>query len=123
MSSTLPHLQQHDERSLADIVAALRDGRSTEECYLAVSNGFWEPHERESFSTTFAAYEQFFADTVAELSRFVGAPDFEGRWNSPQFPDWAYGYAVAVWSQKLWLRLEHEDRECPIIIALSPFPA
>jgi hypothetical protein len=122
MSSSLPHLQQRDDRRIDEIVSSLREGRETEECYLAVSHGFWEVDE-DAFEETFAAYEQYYTDLIAQISQLLGPPDFQGRWDTEEFPGWAHGEQVAVWSNGMWLRIEHEDRECPIIIALTLVPA
>jgi hypothetical protein len=122
MSQSLPHLQQRDERPIDEIVSSLREGRETEECYIAVSHGFWEVDE-DAFEETFAAYEHYYTALIAQISQLLGPPDFQRDWDAVDFPEWAHGLQVAVWSSGLWLRIEHEDRECPIIIALAPVPA
>jgi hypothetical protein len=121
--TALPHLQQRDERPLGELLAAMHDCRCSDECYLAVSKGFWDPNEQDAFNEIFNEYMQFFADIVIQATQLFGQPDFQGRWDSPEFPEWAIGLEAAIWSNGFWLRIEHEDRECPIIIALSAIPA
>src|SRR5688572_9885928 len=116
----LPHLKQREARSLDDIVAGLKKSRKAKECYLAVSEGFWEFEEQEEFESIFETYSKFFANAVTQAAKLLGEPSFQGDWESAEFPDWAHGLEIAVWDDAgLWLRLEHEDRECPIIVALG----
>lgn len=125
MLTPLPHLDRSDPTPLEELVARLQGEPDEDEVYLAASHGFWEPEDREHFESTYAAYQTFFAETVARLTAILGVPDFRGTWEAADFPDWAHGSEIAIWSQvgsPLWLRIEHEDRELPILIALARVP-
>lgn len=118
---SLPHLDVCDERDLGGLVAELSSGRNRDEFYLAVSKGFWEAEEQDAYEAIFHEYLHLFDDVVKRLTDLIGEPDVYGCADEVESPDWAYGYKIAIWSvPSVWLRIEHEDRELPIIVALGP---
>jgi hypothetical protein len=123
MIPPLPHLQHFEDTTVEDVFIKCCD--AGDEQYLAVSHGFWELEDREQFESVFAAFREYFAKTVDAFSFVCGSPQFRGRWDHDSFPNWAQGYEIAVWTTtqpQVYLRLEHEDRELPIIIALAKVP-
>lgn len=124
MTHSLPNVQCVEERPLEHLLATLvsRD-RSADEYYLAVSLDFWEIDKQVEFDSIFEAYSRFFDSMVERISRIAGPPDYRGARSDTAFPEWMQGLEIAVWhaaDSRFWLRIEHEDRECPIIVALAP---
>lgn len=122
MAASLPHLQASEDRQIDELIESIRSSPSSDEFYLAVSHPFWDAEEQDGFDEIHRAYVIFFESLERQISQSVGDPIFYGRWDDPAFPEWATGEAIAVWEDGFWLRVEHEDRECPIIVALSPLP-
>lgn len=121
----LPHLQKFDEMPIAERIAELQSSHWTGDVYLAVSNGFWEPEEREDYESIFSAYSDFYSATVARLTDILGEPELRSAWNENDFPEWALGLEIVAWPTAkvpLYVRLEHQDPEVPIIVALARIP-
>ncbi|WP_425616418.1 hypothetical protein NA78x_000064 [Anatilimnocola sp. NA78] len=124
MLQSLPHLQESDERPLEALLAQFQHG-NPDDYYLAVSDGSWDANEQTSFAEVYAEYQRFFAQAAARLTQILGEPAYRGHHDDAAFPEWAHGNEVVVWSDhnhSLWLRIEHEDRECPILVVLAPTP-
>lgn len=67
-------------------------------------------------------YKEHYLKIANAISVAIGDPVFSGGWQDEAYPEWAVGEHVTVWEHNhavLWLRLHHEDRECPIVIALA----
>ena len=93
-----------------------------EELYFAVSEDFYEIEAQDRYEDVYAAYEAYYQDLVATLMALLGEPTYRGTWEDDDYPEWAVGEQVCVWAghePPVYLRLHHEDREVPILIALS----
>jgi hypothetical protein len=119
----LPHNQLLETRSPLECFEWLMQSND-EELYLAVSQDFYEPSVNPD--TVYGQYLSAYQQYLIAFSALLGAPEFSGDWRSTGYPDWAVGEQVTVWSGSrgdVWLRLHHEDRECPILVALAKIPA
>jgi len=118
MNSQLPHCQREEQRDPSAVVRDFLTSPKTQEVYFAVSKNFYELEDQDHYETTYAAYENAFERKLKEL---LGDPSFEGDWEDPEYPDFAVGERVVVWQEPetIYLRLHHEDREVPILIAFA----
>lgn len=124
MLQSLPHLQESDERPLEALLAQFQHG-NPDDYYLAVSSTFCDADEQASLAEIYAEYQQFFDHAAARLTQILGEPAYRGHRDDPDFPLWARGDEIAVWSDhnhSLWLRIEHASRERPILVVLAPKP-
>ncbi|MEZ6093179.1 MAG: hypothetical protein R3C03_02925 [Pirellulaceae bacterium] len=93
-----------------------------EEIYLAVSHDFYDADDQLQLETIYADYEKRYRQWIDNLTVFLGQPKHSANWQSNDYPDWAIGEHVTWWEHEgttLWLRIHHEDRECPILIAIA----
>jgi len=120
---SLPHLHEADDAPVETRVEEMLSGSVADDIYLAVSNGFWEPEEQEEYESILGTYSKFFAEISARIAKVVGEPTLRAKCDEDDFPEWALGLEVVAWTKAkvpFYLRLEHEDREVPIIVALAP---
>ncbi len=115
----LPHCQLLESRSLGACLEALASGEEPE-VFLAVSRDFYDAEHYDLWAEVYPKYKAFFEERVAEISRELGADAEVLDWESDEFPEWAVGEWVAIWEDAgVHLRLHHEDREVPILVALA----
>lgn len=117
----LPHCQHAESLTPQQCVDQL-DESSDEEIYLAVSNDFYNADDQLQYDTIYPEYEKRYRQLIADFSEVLGPPEHSTDWQADGYPDWAVGELVTIWNRNgsvLWLRLHHEDREVPILIALA----
>ena len=118
-SMNLPHLQFLESRTIEECLAALSTAAEQEIC-LAVSNDFYESEHLAMYEKIYSDYQNFFEQITSKLSKKIGEEPKIMRGEDSEFPDGAVGELIAVWfNHQTYLRLHHEDKELPIIVALS----
>lgn len=121
MRLDLPHCQESEECYPVECVARLIDNPN-DEIYFAVSEDFYDVEDQLRYDDIYSQYHKYYDQCASRLSELLGIADFAGNFRDPKFPGWAMGDHIHVWNcndHVIWLRLHHEDRECPILVALS----
>jgi hypothetical protein len=116
----LPHSQHVEARTASEILDWLSSEK--QEIYLAVSKDFYDLGDRENFEEIYDRYRTYFHSVREAVASIAGPPSWQGWWEEDEYPDWAVGEEIAVWQEHeppMYLRIHQEDREVPIIIALS----
>jgi hypothetical protein len=119
---SLPHNELCDTRAISDWIESFLADPDRREIFLAVSKDFWEPKDQELYPSVYPEYRRHFFALVDNLTRVLGEPRWRGGYDDTLYPSWAVGEQIAVWEREngsLYLRLHHEDREVPILIALA----
>jgi hypothetical protein len=114
----IPHNIELNSTSASEAITRLKES-PTSEVFFAISDGFW--HDDSSFDEIFASYNDYYEKRLAEFIEQVGPPTFEGHWMQDEYPVFAVGERVAVWTidnNTIYLRLHHEDKETGIIVSL-----
>jgi len=90
--------------------------------YLAVSRDFYHAEDSGKFDAIYSEYEKQYHQLIDTLSEVLGPPKQSLDWQAEEYPDWAVGEHVTCWDHNgsvIWLRIHHEDCECPILIAMA----
>jgi hypothetical protein len=120
----LPHVRYLEERPLDEVVSEFLGGRPGE-VFLAVSEDFVARERRERQDQAYQTLEGHFCKLASALQERLGPPSFVGRAGEEGYPEWAEGESVVVWAEAerpCYLRLQQEEREVPIVVALAPAP-
>ncbi|NRA39712.1 MAG: hypothetical protein HRU15_16335 [Planctomycetes bacterium] len=87
--------------------------------YIAVSEDFYEIESQDIYNDVYDEYFNKYQSLIELFNSHFGETANVLAWDDDAHPEWAIGESVAVWQgQKMWLNINHEDRECPIIISL-----
>jgi len=116
------HCQYQDPKEPMELVEDLLNSPEKDEVYFVVSDDFWELEDQDRYEEIYDNYRTYFEWLLADIAERYGQPTYRGRWEDPSFPDWAVGEEIAVWSidgRHIYLRIHHEDREVPILVALT----
>jgi hypothetical protein len=123
---SLPHNAHETALSLSQAVAEARSNPQVE-VDLAASKHFYD--FEGDWAVVTAAYEDYFAKGVTEVTRLLGEPIYRGPWNAPDrsqwdsiLPEFASAQELVVWQQdskRLYCRYSWQDKEIPILIALG----
>ena len=118
----IDHCDYDDGRSVAELAQAVIANPRHGEIVLLVSKSFYELDDQARYETIYDDYYREFGRLVAAFSTCWGSPRYQGRWDDTDYPDWAVGEEIASWEiagVRWHLRIDHEDRELPIIISLA----
>lgn len=116
--AALPHNIELNPISASEAISKLRQS-PTDEVSFAISDGFW--FDDSLFDEIYASYDGYYEQRLAEFTELLGSPTFEGHWMQDEYPVFAVGERVAVWSignDTIYLRLQHEDKETGIVVSL-----
>ncbi|MCE5327216.1 MAG: hypothetical protein ABFD92_01675 [Planctomycetaceae bacterium] len=123
MEKALPHCQFVEPRGIPDCIREITSGNE-KEIYFVVSNDFYDAKNYDLSERIYPEYEAAFQSLSRQVSSAVGAEPQAFEVGADDFPEWAIGIKIAVWKERnLYLRVEHEDRELPIIVALASIPS
>lgn len=117
----LPHCQLCEEISPAGYIGRLL-ATPNDEIYIAVSRNFYAAEDYELCEAIYPRYKEHYLRIARDISISIGSSVFAGDWQDEGFPEWTVGEHVTVWKHNgavFWLRIHHEDRECPIVIAIA----
>ena len=115
----LPHTQEFTDLPPEQAIAQARED-STGMFFYAVSNDFYDVENYDLGTQIFPKYEDFYQQKKNEIEKHLGKKAKEYTYDDSSYPDWAVGAPIAVWKEeKIWLRVEYEDRECPIMVVLA----
>ncbi|MCE9524511.1 MAG: hypothetical protein K8R36_00485 [Planctomycetales bacterium] len=106
--------QEISERAAGEIIEASKAGPQ----YLLVSTSFYELKEHNAFPRIQLDVYCRFTSWIDQFSRELGAAKiYSMGWGD--FPEELTGLYLATWEKdgrRYELELQHEDRECPLII-------
>ena len=118
-SPPLPHCQLLESRGIDDCLEAVSSGEEPE-VFLAVSRDFYDVENYDLSADVYPEYKAFFEAKVREISQALAGEAKVIDWESNRFPEWAVGEWIAIWEDAgIHLRLHHDDREVPILVALG----
>jgi len=121
MQLDLPHCQEFKDCNAQECVDDLIHDVSSE-IYLAISDDFYDAEDQLRIDDIYPHYRKYYDVCATRLSGRLGPPIFAGGYLDSGYPEWAIGEHLHLWQYnncQMWLRLHHEDRECPILIVFA----
>lgn len=122
----LPCVEHRSSLSIETALATLMDG-SVELAASVCFSDEYDEDEGPTLQEVHLAYEKFFLHSAAQISAMIGEPVFSGRLAAAL--DWATLLEIypsfeqlSVWrkgSRQIYLTIEWEDRDTPIIVRLG----
>jgi len=115
----LPHTQEFSDLSPDQAITKAKED-SNGMFFYAVSEDFYDAENYDLGTQIFPKYEDFYQQKKKEIEEHLKKKSVEYGYDDSNYPDWAVGAPIAVWEEDgIWLRVEYEDRECPIMVALA----
>jgi hypothetical protein len=128
---SLPHNESQSELSIPAALALLANGEETD-IELAASRFFSEDeYEGDDFGEFMvqvsSAYDNFFKESVAEVTKSLGEPVYIGA--LPDAFEWADKLdieasfeQIQIWKKgdkHIFLQITWEDKDCPVVVTLG----
>lgn len=122
-SKTMHHCESLNDLTLEEALSQLNVGQSVD---LAVSKDFWEEEAEAEWEACEESFSDYFTKKVAEYSKILGAPAFQGGMGDPGFPkNYVDQFSVHADELVTWnyqgqiygLAIVQEDRELPFVVS------
>ena len=121
----MEHCESLNDLSATEAVARIS---TVDNIDLAVSTDFWDEAAEENWDACQTAFSDYFNRKVAEYSKTLGNPVFNGGMDDTGFPDnyieqfHVHADQLAVWNceaEQYALSIVQEDRELPFVVSFK----
>jgi len=110
-------------KTTLDVLHTLLAAPQAGEHLLRETRDFWEADwDYDEMDALYGELVEEMEDLVADLTAVWGEPEFHGRWDDDDYPEWAFHDRIAFWQREgryAYVAVRHEDKELPIELVLG----